>query len=96
MQTAEPASTRKTTDKMVKILNSIYEKADLKQVANNATKLNAEERTYLLSLFKDSEDLFDGDLGDWATEPVKLDLKPGYRPFNGKYYPVPIINKETF
>ena len=96
MQTSEPASTREATEIMVKILNSTYAKAYLKQVADNTTQLNAEERTQLLSLIEDSEDLFDGTLGDWSTGLVDLDLKPGSKPFNSRYYPVPRINKETF
>ena len=45
MQTADPASTREATDRLVKILEITYAKADLYQVADNATPLNAEERT---------------------------------------------------
>ena len=71
-------------------------KVDLKQVANNATQLNTEERTQLLGLLKYFEYLFYGTLGDWYTEPVKLELKPDYKPFYSKYYTVPRINKETF
>ena len=52
MQNAEPVSTRKYTERMVKITNSIYAKADLMKVINNATQLNAEERTQLLSLLE--------------------------------------------
>ena len=52
MQTTEPASTQESTEKMVKILERTYEKADLKQVVNNR-QLNYEERTLLLSLPKD-------------------------------------------
>ena len=51
---------------------------------------------FLLSLLGDFEDLFDGTLGDWATEPVDLELNPDSKPFNSRYYPVPIINKEIF
>ena len=72
MQIAEPASTREATERMVKILDSTYAKADLNQVANNPSHLNSEERTLLLSLIKDFEELFDGTSGDWATEPVDL------------------------
>ena len=72
MQTVEPDSIREDTEKMVKILNSTYAKADLKQVFNNATQMNAEERTQLLSILEDFKDFFDGDLGDWATESVDL------------------------
>ena len=96
MQTTEPASTREATERIVKILNSTYVKADLKQVSDNSTQLNAEEINQLLSLPKDFEDLFGVTLGDWATEPVDLELKPGSKPFNSRYYPVPRIDKETF
>ena len=57
---------------MVKILNITYVEEELKQVANNATQQNEEEITLLLSLLEDFEDLFDGNLGDWATDPVDL------------------------
>ena len=55
---------------MVKILDSTYVKAHLKQVADNATQMNDEEKTQLLSLLEEFEDLLDVTLGDWATEPV--------------------------
>ena len=51
---------------MVKTLEIIYEKADLKQLVNNATQINFEERTQL---------------GDLTTKPVDLKLKPGSKPF---------------
>ena len=81
---------------MVKILSSTYEKSDLEQVADNVTHLNAEERNLLLSLIKDFEELVDGTLGDWDTDPVDLKLKPGSKPFNSRYYPVPRINNGNF
>ena len=96
IQTAEPVSTREATERLVKILDSNYEKADLKQVANNATQLNTEEKTQLLRVLKYFEEFFDGTLGDWDTELIDLELKPYSEPFNCKYYPVPRINKETF
>ena len=37
IQTEEPVSTIEDTDMLVKILDSNYAKANLKQVANNAT-----------------------------------------------------------
>ena len=45
-----------------KSLYSTYVKSDLEQVAANATQLNSEERTELLRILKDFEDLFDGTL----------------------------------
>ena len=81
---------------MDKIIDSNYAKEDLKHVADNSNHLNTEERTLLPSFLQDFEEFFDGTLGDWATEPVDLELKPDSKPFNGKYYLVPRINKETF
>ena len=78
---------------MVKTLNSTYVKEEIKQVANNTTQMNDEEITLLLSLLEEFQDLFDGTLGDWATEPVKLQLKPYSKPFNSRYYLVPRIIK---
>ena len=96
MKIAELSSTREDTDRLLKIIDITYVKEDLKQLVNNATKFNNEERTQLLRLLKYFKDLFDGTLGDWDTYPVNLDLKTGSRPFNSKYYSVPIINKEKF
>ena len=96
MQNEEPDSTREATEKMIKTLDINYAKEELKQASDNATQLNAEEITQLLSLLDESEELFDINLGYWATDPVDLDLKPCYKPFNSRYYPFLIINKETF
>ena len=84
MQTAEPDSIIYATERLVKIIDSNYKNIDLNQVAANATQLNVEERTQVLRLLKDSEDLFDGTLGDWDTEPVNLELNTGSKPFNSK------------
>ena len=96
MQTTEPYSMRETTDSLFRIVDSTYMKADLEQLVANTSQLNAEERILLLSLLKDFKDLFYGTLGNWATEPVDLELNPDSKPFNSRYYPVPRINKKTF
>ena len=41
---------------MVKIFNSTYVKADLKQVDNNAIYMNAEEITLLFNILEEFED----------------------------------------
>ena len=70
IQTSEPSSTQEANEIMVKFLDITYAKIDLNQVAENSTQLNAEERTLLLSLLEDCEDLFDGTLGYCTSEPV--------------------------
>ena len=81
---------------MIKILDITYANTYLKHIVNNSNQLNAEERTLLLRFVKDFEDLFDGTLGNRATDPINLDLKTDSRPCNSRYYMVPRINKETF
>ena len=96
MHTAVSDSTRETTERLVNILNSTYAKSYLKHLSDNATQMTAEERTQLIRLLEDFEELFGGNLVEWEIEPVNLGLNPGSKPFNSKYYPVLIINKETF
>ena len=96
IQTEEPVSTRESTERMVRVLDSNYTRAEPEQVVANVTQLNAEERNKILGLLKDFENFFDVNLGDWDAEPVDLELNPDDEPFNCKYHPVPRINKETF
>ena len=53
------------------------------------------ELSYLVSS-RTSRSFSNGTLGDWATVPADLELKPGSKPFNSRYYPVPNNNKEIF
>ena len=80
---------------MVKTLDNTYANSELNEVADNVSHLNYEEINLLLSLLEDFEDLFDGTLGKWTTEPVNLELNPDPKPFNSRYYPVPRIKEET-
>ena len=69
----EPDSTRELTDRAIKILDAKYEKADLPEIVETQCKhLDAHQRKELLNLLLEFEDLFDGTLGTWDTEPVHL------------------------
>ena len=96
IQTVETVSTREATERLVKIFDSTYVKARLKQVADNATQMNAYERTQLPRLLEGVEDLFYSTIGDWDTEPVDMELNPDYKLFNCKYYPVNRIINDNF
>ena len=58
MQTAEPASTKEATERMLKILDSTYANSDLNLLADNPRHMNSEERIMLLSHLGDFEDFF--------------------------------------
>eukprot|EP00957_Ditylum_brightwellii_P020841 1571835-Ditylum_brightwellii.AAC.1 len=69
LQSAEPKAAREVTNRVVNILDAKYEKADLEKVINDATSLNKDEKKKLLKLLQQFEELFDGTLGTWDTEP---------------------------
>ena len=69
----EPQSTHEATQQVVNILDAKYEKADLQAiVSTNSTHLSLQDQNKLLELLTAFEELFDGTLGDWNTEPVSL------------------------
>ena len=45
--------------------------------------------------YSSNEDLFDGTLGDWKTEPVSFELKEGAKSYQGRPNPVPKVHKQT-
>ena len=72
------------------ILNAKYCKADLNQLVQECTTLSKEEKQKLLTLLQRYEQLFDGTVGTWNTDPVDLTLKdPSCKPYHAKAYPVP-------
>ena len=95
-ESIEPKSTKEATGRAVRILDANYEKADLsKVVAENCQHLSEIEKEQLLQLLLRYEELFDGTLGDWKTEPVHFDLKEDAEPYHGRAFPVPHIHLET-
>ena len=96
MQTVKPITMQEATKRIVKALDNKYEQTDLDKVADDAEQLHKHQERKLLSLLTDFEDLFDGKLGHWETEPIDIELKPEHKPSSVRYYPVPRINKATF
>ena len=88
LRSIEPKSTKEATERVVKILDSKYEKANLKEIVANAKNLDEDQKHMLLKLLKQYETLFDGTLGRWNTTPVNIELRPNSNPVNAKWYPV--------
>ena len=66
-------------------------KADLPSIVeNNCLHLSLQQRTELLNLLMEFEELF-----HWDTDPVSLELKGGVKPCSCKPYPVPRLHKDT-
>ena len=78
------------TDRIQTILDAKYKKADLKKEIEKCLDLTKEEKERLENLLKKYEELFNGTLGSWNTEPVELELKEeGTKPVQMRPYPVP-------
>ena len=72
----EPVNTKNATQRVVEILDATYKKADLRAVVDaTGPHLSLQDKNKLLELLKEFEELFDGTLGDWKTEPVSFELK---------------------
>ena len=70
----EPHSMQEATQRVVHIPDAKYEKADLRSVVNTyCTHLSLQDQNELLELLTEFEELFDGTLGDWNTEPVSFE-----------------------
>ena len=73
----------------MRILDAKYEKANLLDIVEDeCAHLNPTEKLKLLELLTEFEDLFDGTLDDWKTEPVSFELKEGSKPYHGRAYPI--------
>ena len=95
-ESKEPIVTQAATERIIKILDSKYEKANLKAVVDGAMHLNKREKTLLFELLQKYTEVFDGTLGAWKTDPVDFEMVDGATPHSQRYYPVPHLYKETF
>ena len=95
-ESSEPIVTQEATERILKILDSKYEKANLRLVVEVAKHLTPIEREKLYKLLIKYQDIFDGSLGAWKTDDVDFKMKEGAKPFSQRYYPVPHLYKETF
>ena len=94
--THKPQSMHEATQWLVHVLDSKYQKEELQSVVSaNCTHLNPQDQSKLLELLTEFEELFDGTLGDWNTEPVSFELKEGTKPYHGRPFPIPKSHKGT-
>ena len=65
-------------------------------IRENCDHLSSSEKVKLLKLLQKYEESFDGSLGDFQTDPVRLDLNLGAKPYHGKAFPFPHTQKSVF
>ena len=93
----EPTSTSQETKRTVEILDAKYEKANLAEiVSEHCAHLSTQQRNKMFRLLTKYEELFDGTLGDFKTDPVSLKLKKDAKPYHGRPYPIPHSQLDVF
>jgi hypothetical protein len=85
----EPDALHEEADKMSKILDAKYQKADLKNIAEITKGLTEEPQTQLWQFLNKYENLFDGTLGNWKGADYRIELREGVKPYHAKPYSVP-------
>ena len=93
----EPTSTKESTRHTVEILDAKYEKANLAEIVKeHCSHLSSQQSNKMLRLLTKYEELFDGTLGDFKTDPISLKLKENARPYHGRQYPIPHSQLKVF
>ena len=85
----------RTATKQVRvILYAKYKKADVQKVMETQCQhLKITKRNYLLKLLHKYEELFDGKLDTWKTDPVYFELKEDVKPIFSLPCPVPKLHE---
>ena len=95
-QIEDPPFITADTERMKRILDAKYEKANLEELVEKECKhLTEEERVALLELLHKYEELFDGTLGHWSGEDYNIELKPGVTPYHARPFPIPRAYEQT-
>lgn len=92
----EPASTVAMTNRATCILDVEYTKADLPKIVEECTHLDATDKNKLLRVLIKYKHLFDGTLGDFKVDPVKIELKKDAQPVQLRPFQVPHIRRGMF
>jgi hypothetical protein len=77
---AESMAVEESADRIRKILDAKYQPMDLEKICSAQSHLEYQQQRKLFDLLDKYSDLFDGTLGKWNEEPVKLELKEGATP----------------
>ena len=91
----EPDVVLQASERVKRILDAKYQKADLDSIVEEHSHLSTEEREMLLILLKRYGSLFDGTLGLWKGTEIDLELLPDVKPYHARPYPVPRCHEAT-
>ena len=91
----ESKNIKSATNRIKKILDAKYEKANLKDITTKLKYLNSDEQILIYRLLKKHESMFDGTLGNYTGTEYKIELLEGAKPYHAKPFPIPKVHEET-
>ena len=94
-QIQDSKNVRNSTNRIKKILDASYEKANLKSITSKLKYLSEEEQLLIFKLLRKHETMFDGTLGNYTGTEYKIELQKGAQPYHTKPFPIPKIHEET-
>jgi len=78
-----------------RILDAEHDKADIEKICEEQAELDKQQREQLAVLLRKCKALFDGQLGRWHGQEVKLELQEGAKPYHARAYNVPRCHVQT-
>ena len=92
----ESEAAQALVSRMTRIVESKHEQADLTKVVSACSNLDQSQKDLLLTTLQKFTPLFDGKLGAWNMEPIKLKLKStDVKPYHARPYTIPKIYEVT-
>jgi len=78
-----------------RILDAKHDKADVEKICEEQAELDKQQREQPAVLLRKCEALFDGQLGRWHGQEVKLELQKGAKPYHARACNTPRCHTQT-
>ena len=85
---------KSATNRIKKILDAKYEKANLTSITTKLKYLTSDAQLLFYRLLKKHENMFDGILGNYTGIENKIELLEGAQMYHVKSFPIPKVHEE--
>jgi len=92
---SDSAPAEDTAHRVKRILDAKCDKADVEKICEEQAELDEQQREQLAVLLCKHEALFDGQLGRWHGQEVKLELQEGAKPHHALAHNMPQCHVQT-
>ena len=86
---ADPVSMEDSVERIKRILDAKHEKANLSKICHKQSELDEAQKKQLEALLFKDKALFDGQLGHWHGQEVKINVKEGTKPYHARAFNIP-------